>query len=225
MTNTSIYVLEGITPKYNYDETDFVKDDFGNIICSVDRIGVYDDVKKAETDLTELIQLNERLNWKYDSKSKYFCFTLDELYLNNAIYGAGNISTFESRRSYLNDGRLNCFSDYDDRCCKKFYGRSEPLKYVKNGDYCFMLSGNKLVPILLEECSPTVETLKARFKHQYVGDFTDDSGLAFSVGNGHIHPMSPTIFPNWNLPEYTFTDELKTKLMAEREKYFNGNEI
>ena len=102
MTNTSIYVLEGITPKYNYDETDFVKDDFGNIICSVERIGVYDDVNKAETDLTELIQLNERLNWKYGSKSKYFCFTLDELYLNNAIYGAGNISTFESRRSYLN---------------------------------------------------------------------------------------------------------------------------
>ena len=99
--------------KYNYDETDFVKDNFGNIICSIERIGVYDDVKKAETDLTELIQLNERLNWKYGSKSKYFCFTLDELYLNNAIYGVDNISTFESRRSYLNDGRLNCFSDYD----------------------------------------------------------------------------------------------------------------
>ena len=57
------------------------------------------------------------------------------------------------------------------------------------------------------------------------GDFTDDSGLAFTVDSGHEHPSPLYVFPLSALPLAELTEEMKNKMLDLREKYYKGEAL
>lgn len=148
---------------------------------------------------------------------------LDEHYVNDAIDKHGNISLFESSRSYLSDGSLNCISDCDYRCKKKFNGTDCQNTHIKKGDIALEFNHDILTPVLVEELSMTKDEWKERFKLDVYGDFTDDSGLAFSAYYGHVHPFAPTLFPLSCLPYAKILKADMMKMEKEKNKYFNGD--
>ena len=221
MQDKSVYVLESILPCEHHDlENQYDISDKNEIKCYREFIGVYDSVSNAEKDINELVfRKNEEV--KLFGGFEYFGFVVSEKYLNNSLDENGNVSYFESCRTYLSDGRLNCISDCDYRCNKIFSGRDEPVKYINKNDFCLYLSGNRLIPVLVAETSPTKELLNKQFKNGYKGDFTDDSGTVVIKDYGHDHPFAPMLFPIWNLKNYELPETLKTGLHTELERYID----
>lgn len=215
----SAYVLESVEAIGDsvLEDSYSINHEDGSINCRREIIGVYDSVENAEKDIRRLIkQGGEYVN--------YFAFVLTEHYMNNSFHlGKFNSpSLFESIRTYLGDGRLNCFSDYDDGCVKKFIGRTTPQKFVKDGDYCLVLNGDKIYPIILLKTTPTKKYCDMVFQHGFVGDCTDDSGVAIGTEGGHFHPRTPSVFPLWNLKNYSIDEKTKTQLTNEKARYEDG---
>ena len=233
--HNSIYILTSITALEAKDgrKGHYRKDENGIIPVYSERIGLFSSVKKAEEAIKQLIKQESESSWK--SWNIPFGYILDELYLDEGLWnsdwcnGSSNpwmcVSHFESRRSYLANGELNCFSDLDDRCVKKFNGRSEPIKHIKKGDYAWVTYGNELVPVLVEEVAMTKEEWKKKMKPGVYGDDTDDSGIVFTPNNGHEHPFSPNVFPLSCLPYAKITKEIKKECEKARKEYLNGGSL
>ena len=218
----SVYCLESVMPKTaKTDDTMYDKSDLDEIRCHREFIGIYDSVSKAEYDMMTLIDANEKIIKEYDVGFRYFCFVIIERYLNDAIDEYGNISYFESQRVYLGNGQLNCVSDYDYRCIKTFNGRDESIKNLKPNDFCWILNKNILVPAVIIDCPPTKDELNKRFKNGFNGDFTDDSGTVVTIDCGHHHSLAVNMFPIDLLEFYKMSDNIKNKLIKEKEDYLN----
>lgn len=214
----SVYVLEAVTPEMSYEyDDDYMTDEDGNVSCYRERIGCFSSVEKAEAAVKRLVELKEE-EVKHYGGFRYFGFVLDEVCLDDCFDEYSSTRHFESRRSYLSDGTLNCYSDLDFACKKKFAGRDEPQK-VKKGDYVLVLTNDRIVPMLMEETSMTKDEWAKRFKPGVTGDFTDDSGLAFGVIGGHDHPFAPNVFPTSCLECDIFTNEVKDRIKKSRDEW------
>lgn len=224
MKGKNVYILESFTP-YVHDDVKFfyepsTKD--GSIELTSEHVGVFDSVENAEKVIKELIRFRKEMNDKYDDWITYCAFLLTEHKVNGCLDDFGNPPGTESVRSYLGNGELNCFSDYDDRCNKRFNGRKDQSKFVKAGDYAFYLRRDKLIPILVEKLAPSKEEWKQMMNPGVFGDITDDSGLAFMVDYGHDHPFSPYVFPMSILPGHDISESVMTKLQIEKLRYEKG---
>lgn len=165
--------------------------------------------------------LNRHPPWDTD----YICFELIELYLNEGVDANGNYPSFESVRTYNRRGELHGVSDLDDRCRKHFVGRDDPIEGVSEGDFCWLVGYRTIAPILYDKAPMTRAEVKSRFKNGYAGDFTDDSGLAFTVDSGHEHPSPLYVFPLSALPFADLSEELKSKMLDFRERYYAGGAV
>ena len=234
MKKKSLYVLSVIRPRAHrdYKKGHYVKDGRGNIECRVERIGVYGSVEKAEDAIRKTVATEEAERKKYDIWEKSFGFVLDEVYLDDGLDKNGYPAQFESRRTYLNDGTPNCFSDLDWRCSKKFKGRTSPQHikesmsakeyrdFRKNGIFAYEWNDERITPIILTEFSPTAKEWKAKMKPGVYGDVTDDSGVAYDQSGGHHHPFSPDIFPVSALAYAGIAEKLAEKLRKSRDGGF-----
>lgn len=221
MKHKSIYILESIDLCYATinDIDQLIVDDEFNIKVYRARIGCFDSVKQAESTMRSLINAREKFNIQYEDSGKYVGFLLTELYLNEALYdNDSRYSSFESTRSYLPDGELNYFSDTDERCIKEYAGSDFPDKHVKSGEYAFILSYDKMRPILIEKVPFTKQEWKENFAKNVYGDFFDDAGLAYTTTQGHIHPLWSHVFPMSCIPEFKLTNECKQKINESKEK-------
>jgi len=220
----TIYILKAYTPVSDEElpgEEHYVVE-HDDVKVSSEFIGVFDSVEVAEKTIKDLVaNRKQHADW-YSDWTNYCAFVLTEHELNVGLNDYGNPLGYESVRSYLGNGELNCFSDYDDRCKKPFVGRDDVSKYVKEGDYAFYLRGKKLVPILVDKLAFTKAQWKEQFAEGVAGDVTDDSGLAYIVDYGHDHPFSPYVFPLNILPCYEMSEDLKDKLQKEKIAYMNG---
>lgn len=234
MKKKSFYVLSAINPCTHRDgrKGHYVKDKHGNIKCHTERIGVYSSVEKAEAAIRKMIEAEEAECKEYKTWEKCFGYILDEIYLDDGLDDNGYPVYFESRRTYLNNGTLNCFSDLDWRCRKKFRGRmtsqyikesmsaKEYIEFKKNGIIAYEWRESCIAPIILTEFAPTAKEWKARVKPGVCGDVTDDSGIAYDTIGGHHHPFSPNVFPLSALTCAKLTKELIKKLKKNRDTGF-----
>lgn len=221
MKKKTVFELIAIMPNEHSTVEEVGKydiDRFGNILSHEEFIGIYENVNTAEKMIKALIRKNVHANETWGSWVQYFCFILTERQLNPKIDKHWNVPEFESVRSYLADGTLNCVSDYDSSCKKKFNGREIPTR-VKDGDFAYYCMKDKIVPILMEKVSYTKDEWKKHFKPGVKGDFTDDSGYAYIIGYGHDHPFSPYVFPLTNLAyRANLDDKIKKMLLKEQHK-------
>ena len=198
-----------IRPRVHRDEKKghYIKDKHGNIECHTERVGVYGSVASAEAAIMKMVKAEEEELAAYKYWGKRFGYVLDEVYLDDGLDTQGYPARFESRRTYLNDGTLNCFSDLDWRCAKKFKGRTSPQyikssmsakeyeDFKKNGVLAYEWRDSYIAPIILTEFAFTAKEWKAKMKPDVCGDVVDDSGVAYGFNGGHFHPFSPDIFP------------------------------
>ena len=225
----SVFVLKAILPE-GHPELEGKYDqnlENGDIEAQSVQLGIFDSVEAAEENIklalkVQADRLERHPEWGH---SRYVCFELIEFYLNEGIDGDGNTPRFESRRTYDGNGDLHCVSDLDDRCMKRFTGRDEPVKGVNEGDFCWHVGPDMIYPILYDKPPMTTIEIKSRFKNGYAGDFTDDSGLAFTVDSGHEHPSPLYVFPLSALPLAELTEEMKRKMLDLREKYYKGEAL
>lgn len=221
----SLFTLFAIHPRINRDgkKGHYIKDECNCFECWKEHVGVFSSIKEAEKVIKILVDEKNDENSRWKGWDTYVGFVLDEHYLDDALYGEGNnVSAFESCRSYLSNGEINCISECDDRCMKKFIGTRFPNKHVKKGDIALELCGDYLMPVLVEDTSMTREYWKSHFKPGVSGDYTDDSGLAFSAFNGHVHPFAPMLFPMSCLPYAKILKNDISKMKRERDHYYNG---
>ena len=215
MKRKSIYVLESIDFCYNIinGNNHIILDDEFSVKIRRSIIGCFDSVSMAESIMQSLIRVREKFNAQYEDNDRYVGFLLTELYLNDALYGEdGQYSSFESIRSYLPNGELNYFSDTDERCIKKYAGSDFPDKHVKAGDYAFLLTYDKMRPILIEKVPFTKQEWRENFEKNVYGDFFDDSGLAYTTVPGHIHPLWSHVFPLSCIAGFELPDECKNRI-------------
>ena len=225
----SVFVLKAIQPREHpeaYGKYDQNLEN-GDIEARIVQLGIFDLIEKAEDNIRLALKvqadgLKKHPEWE---ESKYVCFELTELYLNDGIDEDGATPEFESLRTYDGDGNLHCVSDLDDRCKKRFTGRDEPIKGVNEGDFCWHVGHDAIYPILYDKAPMTSAEIKSRFKREYVGDFTDDSGLAFTVDSGHEHPSPLYVFPLSALPFAELTEDMKNKMRDLREKFYKGETL
>ena len=225
----SVFVLKAINPvghpewEEKYDQNL----ENGDIEAQSVQLGIFDSVEAAEENIKLALKVqDDRLErhpeWGH---SRFVCFELIEFYLNEGIDGDGNTPWFKSRRTYDGNGDLHCVSDLDDRCKKRFTGRDEPVRGVNEGDFCWYVGHNSISPILYDKAPLTHDEIKSLFKDGFSGDFTDDSGLAFTVDSGHEHPSPLYVFPLSALPLAELTEEMKNKMLDLREKYYKGEAL
>ena len=225
----SVFVLKAIQPRENpevYGKYDQNLEN-GDIEARNVQLGIFDSVEKAEDNIRLALKvqadgLKKHPEWE---EGKYVCFELIELYLNEGIDGEGDYPVFESRRTYDGNGELHCVSDLDDRCKKQFIGRDKPVKGVNKGDFCWYVGGDSIFPILYDKAPMTSDEIKSRFKNGFAGDFTDDSGLAFTVDGGHVHPSPLYVFPLSALPFAELSEDMKNKMRDLREKFYKGEAL
>jgi len=210
----TIYILKAYTPVSDEElpgeERYVIEHDWVKVTSEF--TGVFDSVEAAEKAIKNTVSYRKQNNNWYSDWTDYCAFVLTEHELNAGLDEYCNPPGYESVRSYLGNGELNCFSDYDDRCKKPFVGRDDVSKYVKEGDYAFYLRGKKLVPILIDKLAFTKAQWKELFAEGVAGDATDDSGLAYIADYGHDHPFSPYVFPLSVLPHYKMSEDLKSRL-------------
>lgn len=158
--------------------------------------GVFSNVNKAEKCIKHMVSLrNEEIKDGW-SGFNWFGFSLVENWIDETPKnGRAWPCTFKSFRTYLGDGSLNCFSDTDEACEKKFKGAKRRSRF-KAGDFAWILRKGKAVPTLIEKEAMTREEWKKSMKRGVYGDFTDDSGIDFPFDcKGHDHTFSPLLFP------------------------------
>jgi len=224
----SAFVLEAIHPCVHRDgrKGHYEKDGEGCFKCWKQTVGVFSSIDKAEETIRTLVKTQSDQNIKWKGWKVYVGFLLIEHYVDDALFGDGNnISNFESCRSYLSDGSLNCISDCDDRCEKKFVGTSCPNSHVMKESIALELCGDCLMPVLVESTSMTIDEWKRLFKEDTTGDWTDDSGLAFSANHGHVHPFAPLLFPMRCLPHAIIPQSEVKKMQKMRKMYFEGKAL
>lgn len=222
MKNKSVYILEAIQPRVAVDgkKGHYEKDEDENVKCWRERIGIFSSVKLAERAMHQFIDAHEHMYVEWKMWERHFGFMLEEVRLDDEIDEFDNFGDFESVRSYLADGTLNCFSDYDSRCKKKFTGRDEPQRFVKSGEYAWLYQGDHLTPILIDKLSITKDEWTKHFKPGVAGDFTDDSGVSFT-SEYHIHPFAVNVFPFSALKFAKLTKKLKTKMNKAKKEYYS----
>lgn len=221
MDRKSVYVLEAIDLCYDVvNGVDSIIVDDSGVKVRIDRIGCFDSVASAELVIRKLVSCRKEFNVSYADDERYVGFLLTELYLNDALYDEHQCqySRFESIRSYLPSGELNYFGDVDDRCEKKYVGSDFPDRFVKSGDYAFVLSNNRMTPMLVVDVPYTKTDWKRKFADGVYGDSFDDSGLAYTVESGHIHPFWPYVFPMSCIREYKLSDDCRTRIAESRLK-------
>lgn len=221
MTKRSLYLLESVRLCYKDDEV-------GNEVLDInedneirlyrEKVGIFDSVENVESTIKELIRYDEKYK-QHSSLWGYFGFLVDEHYLNDCLYGDdGNISGFESTRSYFSNGELNYFSDLDERGDKQYRGSDNPGKYIKSGDFVYCLLGHKLIPGIVDKIPMTKDEWKSRFKPDVYGDFFDDSGIVVTL-DGHRHPMWTRVFPESRVENGKISENIKKKLIERMENY------
>ena len=225
----SVFVLKAIQPEEHPElEGKYDQDlETGDIEARNVQLGIFDSVEAAEENIKLALKVQDdriekHLEWGH---SRYVCFELIEFHLNEGIDGDGNTPWFKSRRTYDGNGDLHCISDLDDRCKKCFTGRDEPVKGVNEGDFCWYVGHNSISPIMYDKAPLTRDEIKSHFANGFSGDFTDDSGLAFTVDSGHEHPSPLYVFPLSALPLAELTEEMKNKMLDLREKYYKGEAL
>jgi len=223
-TKKSVYTLKSIFPISGKDgyKWDYETDDENNFKCFVDDVGVFSSIKSAENAIATLVGNKAQENIKWKNWETYIGFIVEEHYIDDSVNEFGDISHFESYRSYLSNGTLNCVSECDERCNKKFSGTKYPNIHVKKGDIALVFNGRKLIPVLVESTSVTKEEWKNRMKPGTYGDYTDDSGLVFTAYNGHMHPFAPLLFPISCLPKARIEKDVIKKMKVLRKGYFKG---
>ena len=225
----SVFVLKAIQPEGHPElEGKYDQDlENGDIEAQCVQLGIFDSVEAAEENIklalkVQADRIEKHPEWGH---SRYVCFELIEFYLNEGIDAKGDYSCFESLRTYDGNGDLHCVSDLDDRCVKRFTGRDEPVKGVNEGDFCWYVGHNSISPVLYDKAPLTHDEIKFHFANGFSGDFTDDSGLAFTVDSGHEHPSPLYVFPLSVLPLAELTEEMKSKMLDLREKYYKGEAL
>lgn len=96
---------------------------------------------------------------------------------------------------------------------------------MNEGDFCWHVGHNSISPILYDKAPLTRDEIKSHFANGFSGDFTDDSGLAFTVDSRHEHPSPLYVFPLSALPLAELTEEMKNKMRDMREKYYKGEAL
>lgn len=225
----SVFVLNATRPeehpeivgKYDQDP------ETGEIRAVSVQLGIFDSVEKAEENIRFAlkIQADRRKAHPEWGSSDYVSFELTELYLNGGIDAEGNHPCFESRRTYDGNGELHCVSDLDDRCTKRFVGRDEPLKGVNEGDFCWYVVDESIFPILYQKAPMTSDEVREHFDDDIEADYTDDTGLAFSVDLGHLHPSPLYVYPLSALPLAELSDETKDMMREVRDRYYKGEAL
>ena len=92
--------------------------------------GVFSNVNKAEKCIKHMVSLrNEEIKDGW-SGFNWFGFSLVENWIDETPKnGRAWPCTFKSFRTYLGDGSLNCFSDTDEACEKKFKGAKRRSRF------------------------------------------------------------------------------------------------
>lgn len=85
-----------------------------------------------------------------------------------------------------------------------------------------MITTHTIYPILWDKSALSIEWYKVK---GVFGDYTDNSGLAFTVDNGHEHPPIESVFPLSSLPQAELTKEMKLKMLDIRARYYKGEAL
>lgn len=214
MKKKSVYILEVIHPRVAQDgragHYDYLSD--GSVKCRRERIGVYTSVVRAEMAMMQYVESTDWQRAKWKDWSRPFGFALEEVRLDSGDDGNGNFRLFESRRSYLADGTPNCVSDLDDSCEKSFRGREKPVTAVKEGGLAWLCGDDRITPVLVAQLPMTEDEWRTKLKPGVSGDFTDDSGTAYSAEPGHFHPAAVDIFPLSALVRGRISREARRKI-------------
>lgn len=169
-------------------------------------VGVFDSVEKAEAAILGFVK-----DMEYDS---LFGFFLYEKTLNDGVRerkwlrGVNTlICQYQSVRSYLADGRLLCYSPYDDCCVKEFRGRDRTTinSRIKEGGLAFQWCGDKIYPCIIASLPPSGEDWRrmkervvrraGRWSRSYGWDSSDDCYCVYEYDKGHAHPATWRVFP------------------------------
>ena len=192
----SAFVLEAYEPRYGADDRELRGSDGASVLLRRATCGVFSTVRKAERAIGRLVEAREDDARSGFAASPYFAFALVEHYVDEPFDGGAVPAGFRSFRTYLPDGSLNCASDLDAACEKKFRGSKGRRPRFAPGDMAWALEGLEAVPALVEAEAMTAEEWRARFAKGVAGDFVDDSGVDFPYGlGGHAHTFSPLLFP------------------------------
>lgn len=222
-----IFVLESFEPVEGSRKGTFERAGDGvSVKLRSGACGVFSSVGKAEKAIAAMVKAKESeiASW---GGPRYFGFALIEHRLDDPFLpDSATPCRFRSYRTYLGDGTLNCFSDTDDACEKKFKGAKRASRFRK-GDFAWTLRRGKAVPALVECEAYTVEEWKAKMRPGAYGDCTDDSGIDFPYfpyGNcGHDHTFAPLLFPLKALP-CGIPRAAMAKMKSARRRYLYGKE-
>ena len=192
-------------------------------------VGVFDSVANAEATISDYV--------KVCGDDRLFGFFLFEKELNDGVRERKwlrgvdtGICRYLSVRSYLADGRLLCYSPYDDCCVKEFRGR-DPATIdcrIKEGDLAFRWCGDRIHPCLVASLPPSREDWQ-RMKERAVGrtgrwhrwygwDSSDDCYCVYEYDKGHAHPATWSVFPFFG----TISKRNLSRLLKTKEWYEAG---
>ena len=195
-----------------------------------DVVGYYSSLEKAENAIHEYIGL--KFNEIY--KQKIYSFSIIEYSVNDVVFKQG-FAPFETRRSYLGNGKLEETSLVSNRGFEfkngKFRGRKPEEIRFKIGDiveipHADLFHGKGIVPCIVVGLPNTVEDYQKRSSY---GDWSDDYYMLIPYLNREgeivkvedilcpmcsaypLYPVDPIhVFP----PSIPVTDEIKEALQT-----------
>lgn len=187
-----LYALEEVTYWGN-------KDADGAYRCSEYDRGVYSSLELAKQTMFSLIQ---------DKSVNRLGFWIFERIVDQGRVGPfKDFCRYESVRAYYADGRMMCYSPYDESCRREFKGRDPASVPIKKGELAWHAGYGSVGPVLVgaepttkEEWAAMVKRIEKRGgsygKGRKTGlDYSDDCYYVYEYDKGHNHPAIWTLFP------------------------------
>ena len=192
MKKKGLYQLVGISlDTIRYGDKRIHKQKDGSILTDEFELGIFTSVECAETMIKSYVS--------GCSHDVLLVFILYERSVDQVCEPGGHFRLYESIRSYLPNGDLNCESDLDSECEKLFKVQNPETLKLKNGDYAYAYEYGKAIPILVGAIPVDQSWYERRKKKDSSfqgGDWSDDAYFALSV-NGRFHPSAPMVFPEF----------------------------
>jgi len=176
------------------------KADDGSYRCSELDCGVYSSLKRAKETMYSLI--GDKVS------SERLGFWIFERVIDEGKVGPfDGFCLYDSVRAYYADGRLMCYSPYDEACRREFRGRDPGSVPVKNGELAWWADGGSITPVLVGAGPVTKarwQDMARRAKERGDGygkgrktglDYSDDCYYVYEYDKGHGHPPIWCLFP------------------------------
>lgn len=161
--------------------------------------GIYSTLKRAKETMLELAR---------ESCKERIGFWIFERIVDQGRVGRFDaFCLYESVRAYYSDGRLMCYSPYDEACRREFRGRDSASVPVKDGELAWHVGGGTMSTVLVgagpvtkEEWQAIAQRAEKRGfpfgRRRKTGlDYSDDCYYVYKYDGGHDHPPIWCLFP------------------------------